>query len=614
MKRRRRWSDWSEHPLAVRARWLGHRARSYLRAPALFLVYHEAYRWKKTGLIDPLRAEKILQYLVKQGLLTSRHIVAPKRASIAQLQSVHSAEYLEHLNDPDTLIRVFGGHVGAADVHDVIEQQRWMVGGTLAAARTVLALPAGRSQRLAVNLGGGMHHATREKGGGFCLFHDIAIALMQLRREGFAGRVLVVDLDLHQGDGTRSIFADDPDVITCSLHGVDWDEGVIEGDINVPLGQGVSDGAYLEAIDRTLPEAFERARPDLVFYVGGVDVAEDDRLGNWRISAEGVLARDLRLLALLEETPMVWTLAGGYGEEAWRYTARTLSHLMGGDGSAVPSSRDLELLHFREIARRLGKKVLTQDPDDTFEVTMADLMGDLVDHGPTKLLNFYSSYGVELALERYGVLAKLRAQGFRDIELKLHLDYPTGQMVRVHSADERRDVLIELVLRERLDLESLRLLSVEWLLLQNPRRASAHRRLLPGQTYPGLGCLEEVVMMLIMACERLGFDGLLFHPAHYHMASLVRGFGVFVTPKDEALFAAVTAALEGCDLLTASALVGDGRLRDATNQAVFQWPAAKVVCPLSEAAKARFLGPAHARSVEEEAKNIKFELVTSSPS
>ena len=198
------------------------------------------------------------------------------------------------------------------------ERSRRSVGATIAAARSALA------HGVAANLAGGTHHADSASGGGFCVFNDVAVAarLMQAerRRSDPAGlRVAVIDLDVHQGNGTAAIFRDDPSVFTLSIHG----EGNFPfrkqaGDLDVALPDGCTDEPYLDALDAALQTLWRRhadALPGLVFYLAGADPHEGDRLGRLKLSRAGLLERDRRVLQAARERriPLALAMAGGYG-------------------------------------------------------------------------------------------------------------------------------------------------------------------------------------------------------------------------------------------------------------------------------------------------------------
>lgn len=213
------------------------------------------------------------------------------------------------------------------------ERARRSVGATIAAARTALA------EGVSANLAGGTHHASGDKGSGYCVFNDVAVAARLMQAEWHRShrallRVLVIDLDVHQGNGTAAIFADDPTVFTFSMHGErNYPFRKAASDLDVELPDGCGDAEYLAALDEALGEVWRRHAdhpPGLVFYLAGADPHENDRLGRLKLSAEGLAERDRRVLSALRGRgrPVALSMAGGYGRdihETVAIQARTLS-------------------------------------------------------------------------------------------------------------------------------------------------------------------------------------------------------------------------------------------------------------------------------------------------
>ena len=189
-------------------------------------------------------------------------------------------------------------------------RRSWLaVGGTVLTAR--LALRHG----LACHLAGGTHHAFPLHGSGFCIFNDCAVAARVLLAEGLVHRLLVVDLDVHQGDGTAAIFAGDPQVFTFSMHGAsNFPLQKQTSDLDLPLEDGLEDGAYLAVLGRTLPDLLTQVRPDLVLYNAGVDPHRDDRLGRLGLSDAGLHRRDWMVIeaCLKRGIPVATVIGGGY--------------------------------------------------------------------------------------------------------------------------------------------------------------------------------------------------------------------------------------------------------------------------------------------------------------
>ena len=233
-------------------------------------------------------------------------------------------------HEPDWIHAVCSGSTSAAQQREIglpwserlVERARRSVGATICAARTALVGGEG----VAANLAGGTHHAYAHKGSGYCVFNDVAVAarLMQAewhRHQRRGLRVLVIDLDVHQGNGTAAIFRDDPSVFTLSLHGArNFPFRKEASDLDVDLPDGCADGEYLAALDGALEQAWRHhgdAPPGLAFYLAGADPHENDRLGRLKISAAGLAERDRRVLAALRERriPVALSMAGGYGRD-----------------------------------------------------------------------------------------------------------------------------------------------------------------------------------------------------------------------------------------------------------------------------------------------------------
>ena len=547
------------------------------RLPPLY--YDHAYTFALPATpLDPLRAEKVLTALELMGLLSPGQVVAPQPASLRDILRVHDRDYLEALSLDGAAERAFGQPLDERQRERAIAVQRAMAGGTVAAARQALA-----ERRLTVNLGGGFHHARRDRGQGFCLINDVAVAIAALRRGGFHGRVLVVDLDLHDGDGTRSLFATDPEVYTYSLHNRHWDEPAAVGNTAIELGSGVDDARFLAKLGETLPPVCASHRPELVFYLAGCDPAADDALGDWRLSAEGMLGRDRFVVELVRDlggdgAPLVVTLAGGYGLHAWRYTTRFLAWLAGGERRTEPPPDDEVLLaRYRAIAHLLSPAELSGEAagaSDDWGLTEEDLFGSLQESGrDTRLLGFYTAHGLELVLESSGIFDRLRDLGYADPALELDLADASGHLLRVWGGRDRRELLGEVRMRrDRQSVPGSELLAVEWLLLQNPRaRFSAERPALPGQRHPGLGMLRDVIALLVQVCHRLHLDGLTYTPSHFHLASQSTKYLRFRDPHDAATFDAVKEALAGLPLVEASRRVDAGEVVDRRSGEPFRW-------------------------------------------
>jgi acetoin utilization deacetylase AcuC-like enzyme len=243
--------------------------------------------------------------------------LAPAPARVAQAAAVHALDYVERVAG-QRLTRDEERHIGLPGTGAVARRAFLSAAGTLLAAR--LALENG----LACNAAGGSHHAGPEGGAGFCVFNDVAIAAQALLDEGVVRRVLVVDCDVHQGDGTARIFADRPEVMTVSLHAErNYPARKARSHLDYPLPDRLQDAAYLEVLDHALA-ATAPFRPDIVFYNAGVDPHGQDRLGRLALTDAGLRARDARMLgwARARGLPVASVLGGGYDPDPERLAAR----------------------------------------------------------------------------------------------------------------------------------------------------------------------------------------------------------------------------------------------------------------------------------------------------
>jgi hypothetical protein len=480
-----------------------------------------------------------------------------------------------------------GTELTADQVDRLLDLQRLHTGGTRLATR--LALKTGH---IAVNLAGGLHHAQREKGGGFCIFNDVAVAIEAERERGFDGEVLIIDLDLHDGDGTRAIFTDDPLVFTFSIHARHWGPPEALASFSLELGSKVSDEVYLSALRQELPQIFATLQPKLVFFLAGTDPSREDPIGNWQISPAGMLARDLLVLDLARggerKIPTVVTLAGGYGTEAWRYTARFLSAMMRlGKALEPPSTEEITLKRYRYIHSLFGSDELSgASGENDFGLTEEDLY--LPGWGATRetrFLGFYTKHGLELVFERSGFLNRLRDLGWSHPTLEMNLGDPAGHTLRLYDNPAKEEILAELrVQRDRRSIDGMELLSIEWLLLQNPRASFGPGRLpLPGQSHPGLGMVGDMVALLTVACERLHLDGLILVPAQLHVARLGHGYMRFLEPTAQARYEAIQAAVAHLPFAVATQAVAAGRLRDSESGEPIRWQPSPMILPISQA-------------------------------
>ncbi len=298
------------------------------------LVSHPAY---STPLPEehrfPMAKFRLLvDHLRRLDLLRDDQLHQPLPVPRRWLEQVHPRNYHEAFSR-QRLSPAEARRIGLPATPGVIRRSWLAVGGTVLTAR--LALEHG----LACHLAGGTHHAFGSAGSGFCIFNDVAVAAHVLLAEGLVKRLLVVDLDVHQGDGTATLFGDDPRVFTFSAHAAsNFPLRKATSDCDLPLPDGMEDGPYLAAVGHLLPDLLSEAHPDLVFYNAGVDPHRQDRLGRLCLSDEGLLLRERMVLetCLRRGVPVATVIGGGYD---------TMAALVERHGLVVRAAADLSLLH-----------------------------------------------------------------------------------------------------------------------------------------------------------------------------------------------------------------------------------------------------------------------------
>lgn len=256
--------------------------------------------------------------LSRRGLLVPGRYLAPAPATAAQVALAHDAGYVARVLDgrlaPEEVRRI-----GLPASEAVARRARLSASGTLLAAW--LALEHG----IAANSAGGSHHAGPDGGAGYCVFNDVAVAIRNLRAQGFAGRILVIDADVHQGDGTARIFGGDASVFCLSVHAAkNFPARKACSDLDVALPDRTGDGDYLAALGASMAQALAASAPALVFYNAGVDVWEGDRLGRLAVSMAGLRARERLVIdaARAAGVPLVIVIGGGYDSDPMRLAER----------------------------------------------------------------------------------------------------------------------------------------------------------------------------------------------------------------------------------------------------------------------------------------------------
>lgn len=268
-------------------------------------IYSNNYKIPLEGHVFPAIKFELIYNKLKQDPKFSEHkFIAPMPASYEQAELVHQKEYLDDLLHLRFSKRVYRSELPLNK--EIIDAFFLATGGTILAAELALDF-----QR-AMNLSGGFHHAFSDHAEGFCYLNDVAIAIRVLQKEGKINKALVIDLDVHQGNGIAKIFQKDNSVFTFSMHEENNYPIKEQGSLDIGLETGIRDEEYLSLLEKNLKYIKSKFNPDIIFYVAGVDPYELDRLGGLNITKEGLKKRDIMVRDFLPDKPIVIVLAGGY--------------------------------------------------------------------------------------------------------------------------------------------------------------------------------------------------------------------------------------------------------------------------------------------------------------
>ena len=249
----------------------------------------------------------LADYLIQESVVKKFHI--PKECSISTLKTSHSLEYINHIKNK-TLDLKLQKKIGFPINDSVVRRSFVATGGTVLASKLAL------DSKLACNTAGGSHHATFDYGAGYCVFNDVAVAANYLKNKNYAKKILIIDLDVHQGNGNSEIFKNDKNVLTFSMHcASNYPAKKSKSDIDIELKENMEDKEYLNILHKNLKE-LNKNKYDFVFYVAGVDIHFEDRLGKLNISDEGINKRDQIVIENFysKDTPLCGVLGGGYNK------------------------------------------------------------------------------------------------------------------------------------------------------------------------------------------------------------------------------------------------------------------------------------------------------------
>lgn len=276
------------------------------------LVYHERYDLNLGAHVFPSQKYRLIfERLTAEGIALREDFLRPEPASDTDILRVHTAEWVKKLK---------AGTLTLSDIMklEVPYSPELVEAFWLAAGGTILAAQVALKDGFGCNLGGGFHHAYPGHGEGFCAIHDVAVAIRRMQVDGAIRKAMVIDTDVHHGNGTAAIFAKDQSVFTLSIHQEsNYPARKPPSTIDLDLEDGVGDEEYLAALLPAVRRGLDRFEPDMVFYVGGADPYREDQLGGLALTLEGLKTRDADVFdeARRRNVPVVTTLAGGY---AWR--------------------------------------------------------------------------------------------------------------------------------------------------------------------------------------------------------------------------------------------------------------------------------------------------------
>jgi acetoin utilization deacetylase AcuC-like enzyme len=254
---------------------------------------------------------RLRERILADGIVAIEDLHEAPLASLDDLRLVHDRGYVDAVVN-GTVPRDIQRRIGFPWSPQMVERSRRSVGATIAAAGAAL------DDGVAANLAGGTHHAFADRGEGFCVFNDVAVGARVLQRAHHAGRIAIVDLDVHQGNGTAAIFSADPSVFTFSMHGdKNFPFKKDLSDLDVPLADGTGDDEYLSLLRRHLPAVLNRHQPDFVFYLAGADPFEGDRLGRLKMTIDGLRRRDEIVMEACAKArlPVAISMSGGYAND-----------------------------------------------------------------------------------------------------------------------------------------------------------------------------------------------------------------------------------------------------------------------------------------------------------
>ena len=258
-----------------------------------------------------LKYELIPGQLLYEGTITPQNIFAPRLCDDSVVLATHDAAYVHRLQS-QTLSAKEQRHIGFPQSPQLTTREWMITQGTIDCCHYAI------ENGIALNVAGGTHHAFADRGEGFCLINDFAVAANYLLAQGLATQILIIDLDVHQGNGTAKLFEHNPKVFTFSMHGRNnYPFHKERSDLDVELEDGTNDETYLALLNKHLPQLLHHVQPDFVFYLSGVDILETDKFGKLKVTVQGCKERDKRVLKHLHQRniPVAVSMGGGYSAD-----------------------------------------------------------------------------------------------------------------------------------------------------------------------------------------------------------------------------------------------------------------------------------------------------------
>ncbi len=306
------------------------KAKAYVVFSSEYLIGVSTYGGHHT--FDIFKYKRIRDLLISEKLLKPKNSLYPNPCDFSEIKKVHTAAYISKIQDPIYVNQALKIEINTIWDNSVLEYFMAVCGGTIHAALKAIKL-----KKPVFNLGGGFHHAQPDKAEGFCLLNDTAIAIKKIKETTDIDKILIVDLDYHQGNGNAIIFKNEPDVFTFSIHADKWAGETSVSNLDILIESDISDEKYMHLIQENLDSIIEQFRPQLIFYIAGSDPYIYDELADMRISRKMMLKRNMFVLMSAQRLsiPIIILPGGGYGQKSWEIYYDFISEVLKGSKNYV---------------------------------------------------------------------------------------------------------------------------------------------------------------------------------------------------------------------------------------------------------------------------------------